>query len=140
MVLLTYLGFDLEHKVKKYIQMFSKFYCSLPRALFVGWSPKLKVHKANFKTILSYLVRFSTDTVNSNNIFFLLFFSGFFYFSIFFSFFCFLCICFFLFETYNIYSDKHSAMRLGKWWKNFHSADFRKQDYFFLASFIYDKF
>ena len=53
-------------------------------SLFVGWSHKLKVHWANCQTISSYPVRFSIDTVSNNNIFFRLFFFGFFRFSIYF--------------------------------------------------------
>ena len=67
---LIYLGFYHEQKVNKYIQMFSKVYCFLARAShFVGWSRKLKVHRANLRTISSYSVRSSIDTVH-NNIFF----------------------------------------------------------------------
>ena len=68
------------------------------RSYFVDWLCKLKVHRVNYQTISLYHVRFSTDIVNNNNIFFLHFFFAFF--SIFFSFFCFLflCVCF-LFET-----------------------------------------
>ena len=113
---LTYLGFHLEHIVKKYIQMVSKAYCFLVRALHL-LSRKLKVHRANSQTISSYLVRFSTDIVNSN-IFFLLFLFDFFCFSIFFGFFCFFFVCmcvFFPFETKDMYSDTHLAMRAGKW-------------------------
>lgn len=50
--------------------MFFKVYCFLARAShFVGWSRKLKVHRANLRTISSYPVRSSIDTVH-NNIFF----------------------------------------------------------------------
>ena len=38
------------------------------RALFFGWSRKLKVPRANSLMISSYPVRFSTDTVHNNNI------------------------------------------------------------------------
>ena len=50
---------------------FSKVYCFLVR--------KLKVRKKNSQTISSYPVRFSTDTVQNNNISFLLFFFGLFF-------------------------------------------------------------
>ena len=66
------------------------------RSLFIDLSCKLKVHRTNCQTISSCSNRFSTDIVNNNNIPFLLFFFGFFCFSIFFSFFCFL-ICVFFF-------------------------------------------
>ena len=49
------------------------------------------------------------------------------------SFFCFffiLVVCWF-FEIKNIFSDTHLTMWAGEWEKNFHSADFQKQDYFF---------
>ena len=112
---LTYLGFHLERKVKKYIQMFSKVYCFLVCALPL-LSRKLKVHRAISQTISSYLVRFSTDIV-INNIFFLLFLFDLFCFSIFFGFFCFLFVCmsvFLPFETKDMYSDTHLAMQAGK--------------------------
>ena len=86
------------------------------RSLFVGWSHKLKVQRANWQTLSLYLVRFSTDAIN-NNIFFLLFHFGFFCFSISFSLLCFalLCVCVcvcvcVLFETRNIYSDTLSTV------------------------------
>ena len=63
------------------------------RSLFVGWSHKLKVQRANWQTLSLYLVRFSTDAIN-NNIFFLLFHFGFFCFSISFSLLCFALLCF----------------------------------------------
>ena len=76
-------------------------------------SRKLKVHRADSQTI-SYRVRYSTDTVRNNSIFFLLLFFGFFSFSLFFStFFCFLFLCM-CFKTKSIYSDKHSTIRAGK--------------------------
>ena len=102
------------------------------RSLFVGWSTYVKVHRVSSQTISWSLFRFSTGIVN-NNILFLLFFFGLFCFSFFFSFFFFaFCLyVYFLFETKNIYSDTHSAMRVGKWWKDFHPSDFRKQDHFF---------
>ena len=76
-------------------------------------SKRLIVHRANLQTML-YHVRFSTDTVCNNSIFFLLSFFSFFYFSLFFStFFCFLFVCM-CFKTKSIYSDTHSTMRAGK--------------------------
>ena len=60
---------------------------------FMTRSWRLKVHRANSQTML-YHVRFSTDTVHNNSIFFLLSFFRFFSFSLFFSiFFCFLFVC-----------------------------------------------
>ena len=91
------------------------------RSLFVDLSCKLKVHRANCQTISSCPNRFSTDIVN-NNIPFLLFFFGFFCFSIFFSFFCFL-IVFFLFETKNIYWYTCNCA-VGWVMKNFSSGQF----------------
>ena len=64
---------------------------------FVSWSRKLKVHRANLQMILSYPVRFSTDTVHKNDIF--LSFSPlvFFFFSLVYFYFCLcVCVCFFL--------------------------------------------
>ena len=117
-----------------YINAFQSLLFFSTRSDFIGWSCKLKVHRANCQMISSFPVRFPTDIVNNNKIFFLHFLFGFFYFSTFFSFFCFLFLCvFFWFETKNIYSDTHSTMQAGKWWKNIHPADFRKQDNFFLA-------
>ena len=92
-------------------------------SLFVGW---LKVHGANYQTISSYPVRFSTDIVNNNNIFLFLFYFGLFCFSIFaildFRYFLLLfgcvcvCVCVrFLFETKNIYSDRHLTIRADEW-------------------------
>ena len=95
---LIYLDFHLEQKVNKYIQMHPKdFLFFSRRSLFVGWSRKLKVQRANCQRISSYPVRFSTDIVKNNNILFLLFFFGFFYFSIFFRSFCFLFLCMWIF-------------------------------------------
>ena len=79
----------------------------------------------------------SLDTVYSNNIFFLLFFFGFFCMSLFFvSFFClFACVCVFLttfLETKGIYSDTYSNVWAGKLEKHFCLANFQKQDYLFL--------
>ena len=117
-----------------YINAFQSLLFFSTRSDFIGWSCKLKVHRANCQMISSFPVRFPTDIVNNNKIFFLHFLFGFFYFSTFFSFFCFLFLCvFFWFETKNIYSDTHSTMQAGKWWKNIHPADFREQDNFFLA-------
>ena len=79
------------------------------RSLLIDLSFKLKVHRANCQTISSCPNRFFTDIVNNNNIPFLLFFVGFFYFSIFFSFFCFLIVCFFCLKQ--IYSDTHATVR-----------------------------
>ena len=47
--------------------------------------------------------------------------------------------CFFVFWNWKyIYSNTHSTVRVGEWWKNFHQADLRKQDYFFfLASYFF---
>ena len=101
------------------------------RSLFVDLSCKLKVHRANCQTISSCPNRFSTDIVN-NNIPFLLFFFGFFCFSIFFSFFCFLIVCFFCLKQ-KIFIDTHATVRSGEWWKIFHLANFRKQDNFFFG-------
>ena len=67
----------------------------------ITWSLKFKLHRANLQTISSYPIRFSTDTANNNNFFFLLFLFGFFRFSLFFfSFFCFVCVCVFLNKKY----------------------------------------
>ena len=56
-----------------------------------------------------------------------------FFFCFFFVFsFLFLLVCLF-FEIKNIYCHTHSTMRAGKWYKNFHPAYFRKQDYFFFG-------
>ena len=83
------------------------------------------------------IVRFSTNTVHSNNIFFLLFF-GLFCMSLFFiSFFCFfVCICVFVIsflETKGICSDTQLNMWAGKLEKYFCLASFQKQDYLFLT-------
>ena len=60
---------------------------------FLTGSRRLKVHRTDSQTVL-YHVRFSTDTVRNNSIFFLLSFFGLFSFSLFFStFFCFLFVC-----------------------------------------------
>ena len=75
-------------------QIYTSLLIFSTRSPFVGWSNKLKVHRANCHTISLYPVRFSTDIVNNNNIFFLLFFFGFFFlFYFFFGFFCFLFLC-----------------------------------------------
>ena len=70
---------------------------------FVDWSHKLKVHRANLKMVPLYHVRFSTDTINKNSIFFLLFFFDFCCFSIFFGFFCFLFVCVFFCVKQKLY-------------------------------------
>ena len=57
------------------------------------FSPLSYAHRANLRTISLYSVRFSTDTVQNNNISVLPLFFGFFYFSFFFSFFCILFVC-----------------------------------------------
>ena len=88
------------------------------RSHFIGWSHKLKVHRANCQTISTYPVSFCTDIVYNNGIFFLFYLVSFT--------FCFSLCVFFLFETKNIYSVTHSTMRAGKWRKNFHPVDFRK--------------
>ena len=85
---------------------------------------------------------FSLDTVYSNNIFFLLFFFGFFCMSLFFvSFFClFVCVCVFaitFLEKKGIHSDTHSNMWAGKLEKYFCVANFQKQDYLFFLSFLH---
>ena len=82
------------------------------------------------------LLDFSLDTVYNNNIFFLLFFFGFFCMPLFFvSLFCFfVCVCVFaitFLETKGIYSDAHSNMWAGKLEKYFFVAIFQKQDYLF---------
>ena len=41
------------------------------RSHFIGWSHKLKVHRANCQTISTYPVSFCTDIVYNNGIFFL---------------------------------------------------------------------
>ena len=54
-----------------------------------------------------------------------------------FFYFCFvLFVCLLFFEIKNVYSDTHSTMRACEWLKNFHLADFRKQDYFFLLAWL----
>ena len=70
---------------------------------FVDWSRKLKVRRANCWTISPYPVRFSTNIVNDNNIFFLPVFVGFFCFSMLFSFFCLLFLCMFFCLKQKIY-------------------------------------
>ena len=97
-------------------------------SLFVGWSGKLKEHRANCQTISLYPVRFSTDIVNSNKNFFPTSSFGFFCFSIFFSFFCFLFlyVCFFVWNKKYIFWNTYNYV-VGKWWKSFHLADFQKQ-------------
>ena len=122
--------FILNRNLTNKYNFFQSLLLFSTRSLFIDLSCKLKVHRTNCQTIPSCSNRFSTDIVNNNNIPFLLFFFGFFCFSIFFSFFCFL-ICVFLFETKNIYSDTHATVRSGEWWKIFHLANFRKQDNFF---------
>ena len=101
------------------------------RSLLIDLSFKLKVHRANCQTISSCPNRFFTDIVNNNNIPFLLFFVGFFYFSIFFSFFCFLIVCFFLFETNLFWYTCDCAV--GWVIKNFSSGQFpeTRQLFFF---------
>ena len=95
---LTYFGFHIEHKVAKYIQMFSKVYFFSTRSFFVGWSRKLKYTEQILQRYHRILADFSQILLTTT--FFLLFFFGFFHFSIFFSFFCFLFegvffVCFF---------------------------------------------
>ena len=73
-------------------------------------SSQLKLDRANSQTMSLYPVRVFTDILFSSVVSF--------------TFFAFLS-----FKT--IYSDTHSTMRADEWWKNFHPADFRKQDFFF---------
>ena len=82
---LRFLGFHLEQKVNKYIQILSKVYCFLARAHFLLADHISQKHTGQIvKTISSYPIRFSTGIVNNKNIFFLL---CFFCFANFFSFF-----------------------------------------------------
>ena len=87
---------------------------------------------------MTYLIRFSLDTVDSNNIAFLLFFFGFFCMSLFFVRFFgfFVSVCVFVktfLETKGIYADTHLNMWAGKLEKHFSLASFQKQDYLFLS-------
>ena len=104
------------------------------RSLFIDLSCKLKVHRTNCQTISSCSNRFSTDIVNNNNIPFLLFFFGFFCFSIFFSFFCFL-ICVFFFVWNKKYLFWYTCDCAVGWvMKNFSSGQFPEtRQFFFLA-------
>ena len=109
---LRFLGFHLEQKVNKYIQILSKVYCFLARVPLLLADHISQKHTGKIvKTISSYPIRFSTGIVNNKNIFFLL---CFFCFANFFSFFLlFISVCGF-FETKNIYSDTHATVRAGK--------------------------
>ena len=112
---------------------------------FTTRSNKLKVHRANLRTISSYPVRFANDIIVSRQIFhryslflfsFLCLLTSclflFLFFSFLFFFFVFFCFVFCLWME-NIYSDTHTTIQAGWRKKNFHSADFRKQDYSFFG-------
>ena len=112
-------------------------------SLFNSWSRKLKVHRVNSQTISSYPVRFSTDTDNINNIhctqkmkkfllenfifcaviLFLLFFFVFFVFVF--------SLIYFVWNNIYIYSDTHSAVRAGKWYKDYTQPIFGNKTTFF---------
>ena len=88
-------------------------------SLFVGWSRKLKVHRANSQTISSYPVRFSKDTVPQQQHFLSPCFLWFLFFCFLWFILVFVCVCVFFvvifFETKNIYFDTHWTIRVGRW-------------------------
>ena len=95
----------------------------------------------NCQKLSSYPVRFSTDIVNNNNIFFLPFFFGFVCFSVFFSFFCFLflcVVCVFFCLKQKVYILIHIRL-CGQVSDEKCFFDFKKQDNFFLGLLTFSR-